>query len=165
MLFLKINNTSACLLSHQVTVCYPVQSIMCLSCDAHIEIFCFNVFPVRVAVNARTHFYVRPLHTLGSTQRASGSCFRFRPGQLHMSSKSNAVKYKALWFHVDQEVGQASASDLLPVESGQNIAGIRSKIISVHGLMLTVSKVKGILSIMENSTVQSTAVAVRATAV
>lgn len=37
-----------------------------------------------------------------------------------------------------------------PVGSGRNITGIRSKIISVHGLMFAVSEVKGIPSVMEN---------------
>lgn len=63
-------------------------------------------------------------------------------------------------------MGQADSSDFPPVESGRNITRIRSKIINVHGLMFTMSEVKGILSIIEtdlHSSVQPTAAAAAAT--
>lgn len=133
-----MNIIHPCFLSQLVTICCPMQSIMRLSSYAHIYLVLIN----QCCRGWRKTFSCAVL-------ACPISRFRFRSEQLHAGSKSNAVKYKVVWFYLDQEVGQAGCSDLLPVETNRNITWIRSKIINPHGLMFTVSKVKGIQSIMK----------------
>lgn len=67
-------------------------AIKCLSSDAHIYISC--LIQSMLQCMDKKIFFVHSLHVL--TQMARGKCFRFRSEQLHVGSKSNAVKYKAL---------------------------------------------------------------------